>query len=150
MGTSRLKRNLSATLQDTSFGESINNHHGGSHVNNRDMTIQSECVMSERYVSESRGDERSFLSKGMMSSKYVEPSSSSSSSRPNGTLKSDKSLNTNSLSTALKLTLQKSDINLIKEILKKKEKSVISDLTNLAFGGNGVKASSTTKLKPGN
>ena len=40
----------------------------------------------------------------------------------------------NTLSSALKLTLQKSDINLIKEILKKKEKSVISDLTNLAFG----------------
>ena len=43
--------------------------------------------------------------------------------------------NENSISNALKLTLQKSDIHLIKEILnKKKDKGVISDLSNLAFG----------------
>jgi hypothetical protein len=95
-GKNRLKRNLSATLHDTSCID-----------NNKDIVLNSDFL--------------SFDSKIRNNTKNLDSIT--------------KALNdNNTLSSALKLTLQKSDINLIKEILKKKEKSVISDLTNLAFG----------------
>jgi hypothetical protein len=47
----------------------------------------------------------------------------------NDTLSSDTKQINHTLSNALKLTLQKSDINFIKEALKKKDKKIISELT---------------------
>ena len=65
--------------------------------------------------------------------------------RLNGELKqNNNNNNNNSLSNALKLTLQKSDINFIKEALKKKDKKIISELTITRNGNrNNIKDSNS-------
>jgi hypothetical protein len=55
----------------------------------------------------------------------------------------------NNLASALKLTLQKSDINFIKEILKKKDKSTMSAISDLAFN-SFVRSKSPSSAKDAN
>lgn len=56
---------------------------------------------------------------------------------------------TSNLSNALKLTLQKSDINLIKEVLKKKDKKIISELSNRANEKKAKPKSPSSSPNPG-
>ena len=88
-----------------------------------------------------------------ISSTLGKQSTTTTSNAPNRAINSN-NLNTsingvdssnNTLKSALKLTLQKSDINFIKEILKKKDKNAISELTNMAFAANNAKAKALTK-----
>lgn len=62
----------------------------------------------------------------------------------NDQLNGETKQNNQSLSNALKLTLQKSDINFIKEALKKKDKKIISELTTTRNGNrNNIKDSNS-------
>lgn len=126
----KLKRNFSENAHDfhAQHQQQQSNFHNTISSNSSRTNLNRNCTIRSQSISESNLIIPRNLKNLFLGAADSDSYSLNGSKQNNNAANKQDDLNSASLSTALKLTLQKSDINFIKEILKKKDKNAISEI----------------------